>query len=292
MAITPDPLRERLRFLTEQATAAPPPPTQEPPRRPDAVAAATGIAAALAAGGAAAPLVIGTLAVKQGADTVTAGTAMVLAALSQQAKKLDVAEIVAAAMDDPVFDDDDIAQAIAAERAMHEAFVEKMRTRVKRDMPSALGNEDAAERRAAVQKIVEREERYAKQRIEALRERVAGLAEMKRVQAQSPEGALWLLSDGVKTHTLDCIAMAGKVWPWAVLKLWHPPLHHGCPCTLVPVKDALARGLITPDMVPTDDADAVKRARELIRKAQRMEEAALEGEVEAYLALVEAVRAP
>jgi hypothetical protein len=288
MATDTDPLRARLRALTEQVVAAEPPPVEEPPARPDAVTAATGLAAALAAGGAVAPVVVGVQAYKQGADTVMAGTAMVLAALAHQAGQMDVAEIVAAAMDDPVFADDDIEQAIQAERAMQETFVRKQRARVKRDLPKALKLEDAAERRAAVQKLVEREKRYSQQRIEALRERLAGMAEMKRVEAQSPGGALWLLSDGVKVHTPDCIAMSGKVWPWPVLKLWHPPLHHGCPCILVGIPDALKQGLIKPGMIPTDHADAVKRARAIMRKAQRLEEVAAEGEVEAYLEAVEA----
>lgn len=266
-----------------------PPLEQQPPAvsRGDIAA---GLAAAAAVGGAAAPMLVGLAAVKQGADTVTAGVRMVLSALTQASKQLDVAEIVAAtARQLPELTEDDVAGAVTVEQRMQREFIRGMRRRVERDLPPALRIDDAAARREAVRKIVEREQRFSRMRRDAIYARLAGLAEMVRVQAESPDGALWLLSDSVRDHTPDCIAMSGKVWPWSVLKLWHPPLHFGCPCHLVGIPEALERGMIEPDRIP-HAKDAMQRAREIMRKARRLEEIADPELVAEWLELVESRR--
>lgn len=275
----------------EEAAAtsfAPDPATVDEPTR---TAAATAVAGLAATGAAATPLLVGTAAAKAGADTVTAGTAMVLNALAQAAKADHTAEIIAATArtQQPDLQPDDVDQVITFEQANQAEFVRKMHDRVARDMPTALKLDDAGARRAAVQKIVERERRFVRQRQEAMNARLRGAGDMARVRKSSPEGAYWALSDSVKQHTPDCVAMAGKAWPWSVLNLYHPPLHTGCPCRLIGMQEALTRGLVKSDKVP-DSLDAMRRAREIARKAARLEEIAQPGEIETHLALVESVR--
>lgn len=278
-------------WAIEEAAAtsfAPDPPTVEEPTRTAAAAAVAGLAMT---GAAAAPLLVGTAAAKAGADTATAGTAMVLNALAQAAKADHTAEIIAATArtQQPELEPDDIDQVITFEQANQAEFVRKMHDRVARDMPKALKLEDAGQRRAAVNKIVERERRFIRMRQEAMNARLRGAGDMARVRKSSPEGAYWALSDSVKQHTPDCVAMAGKLWPWSVLRLYHPPLHTGCPCRLIPVAEAVRRGLVHSAKVP-DAMDAMRRAREIAKKAARLEEIARPGEVETHLALVESVR--
>jgi hypothetical protein len=273
---------------TEPDTNADPPPTVQEPPSVGASAAAAGLLGALgAAGMAAMPLMVGTRAAAGGADAVAAATSMVVQSLAVSAVKTTDAEAVAAAMDQhPQLEPTDVDEVLDRERRYQAEFMRKMSRRVKRDLPEALKIEEGAKRREAIQKIVERERRYIQMRREALSGRLAGFADMKRLQEASPQGAYWQLSNTVRTHTPDCIAMSGKVWPWPVLRKWHPPLHAGCPCRLLGIEEAKARGLVRGDQLP-DAADAMRRAQAIARKAERLEEAdpAL---VDEYLALIEA----
>ena len=274
----------------EEATQAPSPPTTEEPEGTQASIAAVGLGSALVAtGAAAAPLAIGAVAVKQGADAVVAGTAMVLNSLALMSQADNTAEIVAATArtlmpDAPM---DEIDELVEQERAFQAEFMRKLRARVSRDLPTALRTGDAAARRAAVQKIVERERRFIRMRREAMNARLRAASEQRKIREVSPQGALWVLSDSVRNHTPDCLAMAGKVWPWSVLRLYHPPMHHGCPCKLVGIQDAIRRGLMRPNQVP-EAGDALRRARAIIAKATRLEELASADVVDEYLAVIEA----
>jgi hypothetical protein len=273
---------------TEPQTNADPPPTEPTPPSASAGQAASGLLGALGVSGVAAmPLMVGAKAAAGGADTVAAATSMVLQSLAVSAVKTTDAEAVAAAMGQhPELEPTDVDEVLDRERGYQAEFMRKMSRRVKRDLPKALRIEEAGERRQAIQKIVDRERRYIEQRRQALSGRLAGFADMKRLQESSPQGAYWQLSNTVRQHTPDCIAMSGKAWPWAVLRKYHPPLHAGCPCRLLGIAEAQARGLLRRGALP-DPADAMRRADAIARKARQLEEVdpAL---VDEYLALVEA----
>ena len=134
-------------------------------------------------------------------------------------------------------------------------FRAKARERMARDVRQALAIREAAERERKMRQLLEREERYAKQRRKAVLMRSLGRVEKERVREASPDGAYWALSPYVKQHTADCMAMAGKVWPWQVLESVFPPLHGECPCQLLPISEAQADGLPgADDVVPVDRA--------------------------------------
>jgi hypothetical protein len=141
-------------------------------------------------------------------------------------------------------------------------FQRKMRERLSRDLPKALSISDPVLREAEVRKIMEREQRYSRQREEAMLQRALGKFEARMLMDLSPEGAYWKLSPFVKAHTLDCLAMGNKFWPWSVLKKIQPPLHAGCPCYLLGLDEAVAEGLMSPDLVP-DEEDALLRYEQL-----------------------------
>jgi hypothetical protein len=92
--------------------------------------------------------------------------------------------------------------------------------------------------RDRVRAIIQRERHYSKLRIEALVKRIDGIVEYTNLRMADPRsdyqgGALWVLDDSKETHTADCLAMAGKVWSWAVLRLVNPANRHpGCGCHL------------------------------------------------------------
>jgi hypothetical protein len=142
-------------------------------------------------------------------------------------------------------------------------FRAKARARLDRDLPSILAITDRAVREAELRKVLDRERRYAEQREEAIALRSLGAAEARVLEATSPQGALWTLGP-TQTHTADCLAMAGKVWPWTVLRGFHPPLHHGCACSLQPAavaERALGRAPVMPSPELAFAAMAVQEAR-------------------------------
>jgi hypothetical protein len=91
------------------------------------------------------------------------------------------------------------------------------------------------------------------------------------VKASSPQGAYWKLSENVKEHTLDCLAMGEKFWPWEVLDAFHPPTHPGCQCMLYTHTGGQERGLMG-DELP-DKKDAIARARSIIEQYGKLQEA-------------------
>lgn len=170
---------------------------------------------------------------------------------------------------------------IAAEELKREReFLRKQRERVERDIPEALADADPTRRQERVNRILEREKRYLVMRREAMTERAIVAAEMEYVREASPEGAYWKLSPYVREHTLDCLAMGEKFWPWNVLALIHPQLHPGCRCQLLTKAEAVARDLMDPDQVPTPK-DAARMAKKLMTDAQRlMEEGVTPAEID------------
>ena len=164
---------------------------------------------------------------------------------------------------------EDIQQALKAEAAREEAFVEAMRERLERDMPEALAQVDPD---AAVEALLEREQRYLEAHEDAAAIRVQEAARRAQVKRLSPEGAYWVLSPVVKKHTPDCVALAAVGWwPWEVLDDLNPPVHAGCACSLLGHEEAIRDGLLPPGKPPSTHR-AIERAEE-IKKAHDLHEA-------------------
>lgn len=169
------------------------------------------------------------------------------------------------------------------EARYEQEFQRKAIERLRRDLPRALAVADPEGRRAAVEAVLAREKRYVQQREEAMITRSLAAADLRYLRQLSPEGAYWRLSPFVVEHTLDCLAMGEKFWPWSVLDKTHPPMHHGCPCSLTGLGEAVGLGLMTPDQVP-DPKDAELRARILLDQAKAaMEEGVTVEEVGEHL---------
>jgi hypothetical protein len=99
---------------------------------------------------------------------------------------------------------------------------------------------DKFEMRERIRKVIRRERYYAKLRVDALVKRLDGITEYIKLRSQDPRsdfqgGALWVIDPTKQTHTDDCVAMAGRVWSWNVLRLVNPANRHpGCGCHLEP----------------------------------------------------------
>lgn len=160
----------------------------------------------------------------------------------------------------------DIAAVVAEERRRGELFAEQSVKRVTGALSTALAIPDAAQRDAAVRGIMEREQRYATQRSEAMAARAFAAVERVAVRYDSPDGGFWKLDPTVKEHTAGCLVMGGKFWPWAVLDKVHPPRHQGCPCRLLSKGQAMAEGLMRAGDV-SNVRDAVRAASGVVMEA-------------------------
>jgi GNAT superfamily N-acetyltransferase len=177
----------------------------------------------------------------------------------------------------------DLERIAADELRREREFLRKQRERVERDIPEALRDTDPNRRLERVRRILEREKRYLTMRREAMTERAVVSAEMEYVRDRSPEGAYWKLSPYVREHTLDCLAMGEKFWPWNVLTLVHPQLHPGCRCQLLTKQEAVGLDLMDPDQVP-EPKDAARLAKKLLSDARRlMEEGVTTEEIDAVI---------
>jgi predicted ABC-type ATPase len=182
----------------------------------------------------------------------------------------------------------EITKLIGREQAREREFLRRQRVRMTRDLPEALREADPGRRQERIDKLLARERHYMRLREEALTARAHSAVESLDIEEASPEGAFWMLSDTAKHHTPGCIAMAGKFWPWRVLReVIHPPVHPGCPCYLLTLDEAVARGLMTHDQVP-DTGDAMTRAmRNRAMEEALIEEFGTEAILEAMLDLTE-----
>lgn len=138
---------------------------------------------------------------------------------------------------------------IAQERKRANDYLEAMRSRLDAKLADLMtsGKSDD-EKRAEWAKVVETETRYLEMHVGAVRARLERAAQMAKVRAESPRGALWNLGDA-KVHTSDCVFMAGKAWSWKVLDSINPYNRHvGCKCWLSPVP----KGMRVRDVVPPD----------------------------------------
>jgi hypothetical protein len=155
------------------------------------------------------------------------------------------------------------------EREFEREFRRKMRKRLEADVPEALSHPDPDVRARKLANIFRREMRYTAMREEAILSRAMGALEADMLQTLSPKGAYWKLSPHVKEHTLDCLAMGEKFWPWSVLRKVQPPLHYGCPCALLGLDEVIEMGLMTANQVP-DEADARARYGRIADKIDGM----------------------
>lgn len=152
----------------------------------------------------------------------------------------------------------DIALVIADEMRREVAFAKNSADRVAGALPQALRIADPAEREAAVRRILADEERYARQRAEAMAARAIAALGRHQLRRESPLGAYWRLGAASK-HTAGCLFMAGKFWPWEVLDRVHPPRHYGCTSSLHGYGEAILSGWMSPSDVP-DTRDAIRVA--------------------------------
>lgn len=164
-------------------------------------------------------------------------------------------------------------------------FQRKMRARLERDIPRALTIADPAKRGERLDAIRRREAHYTRLRERAMTERAIAHSERVLLREASPEGALWRLGDNVDKHTLDCIAMANKFWPWEVLDKVHPQLHNGCQCKLFGKQEAVTGGYMTEaDIRPA--ADMVAHARDLAQSVPELRHHLNEAALQTFVAAV------
>jgi hypothetical protein len=175
----------------------------------------------------------------------------------------------------PELQPDELKKLADRESAYGQEFRRRMAQRMERDVPRALAT---AEPKRALRKVLEREKRYTRQRQQAMLARSISTIERDSIKRISPLGAYWRLSPFVKEHTIDCIAMGGKFWPWEVLDVIHPPRHAGCPCELYGLEEAIQRGFLPFGFKPPHPADGIELARELQARFKELREALRPGE--------------
>lgn len=162
----------------------------------------------------------------------------------------------------------------AEEREREEEFQRRVLKRWRDAVPVILGTPDPAIRAEKMRAFRAREKKILEARHQAMMERADGAANRTLLKALSPQGAYWKLNEFVNEHTLDCLVLGEKFWPWSVLDKWNPPLHHGCPCTLYSLQEAIDRGLMSLDDIP-DPEVARKKAKAGMRRAERLMESLL-----------------
>jgi hypothetical protein len=132
------------------------------------------------------------------------------------------------------------------ERERDEEFLSRMEARLRQKIEAAVGDPNlSATEKARKSKIaLDAERRYFRRHLSEAAWRMARNAEIVRLKEAGEPGAYWLMDNGLKTHTDDCLAMEGKVWPWSVLDVINPANRHpGCGCRLIAENVAISRGL-------------------------------------------------
>lgn len=165
---------------------------------------------------------------------------------------------------------DDIERLLDEEQERQATFETKQAERFSRDLTTALAIPDAAQREGAIRGIVNREERYTRQREIAMAARAFAALDRVALRQESPQGAFWKLDPTVIEHTAGCLIMGGKFWPWAVLDRVHPPRHAGCPCRLVGYGQAIAQGLMSPGAV-RDVQTAIRAAASVVMEGVQLD---------------------
>lgn len=101
-----------------------------------------------------------------------------------------------------------------------------------------------------LENALDRERRFNMMRQQAAERRLTLRIEEASVQSVSPQGAYWVMDPSKRTHTQDCMAMAGHLWSWEVLRYIRPSNRHAqCGCHLLPAGLARANGFPNADVV-------------------------------------------
>lgn len=134
---------------------------------------------------------------------------------------------------------------------LEEKFVRRSSQRVSADLRRAAdrgATKDELDK--ILQNALDRERRFNMMRQQAAERRLRLRIEEAQVEAQSPEGAYWVLDPTLRTHTADCMRMAGRIWSWSTLRRIRPSNRHAqCGCRLIPASLARANGLPGSDAV-------------------------------------------
>lgn len=168
---------------------------------------------------------------------------------------------------------DDIAEAVRQEMVLEQAFARNAADRVASALPTILRIVDPREREAKLRQLLADEERFARQRGEAMFARAVAAVTRFELRRTSPLGAAWRLGHA-HNHTDGCVFMAGgreagsvRFWPWAVIDRVFPPRHYGCTSSLHGYGEAILNGWITPSDVP-DTRAAVRAAAGVVMEQQ------------------------
>ncbi|HEY2201307.1 MAG TPA: hypothetical protein VGH56_05435, partial [Solirubrobacteraceae bacterium] len=167
-----------------------------------------------------------------------------------------------------------IRAAVENEMKLERLFQQKAVKRVTAALQTAGELPTLEQQQQKVQAILKLEQHYAGLREKVMMERAKAHVENAQVKARSPAGARWMLGP-TKNHTLGCLALAGKSWPWSVLDAIQPPLHPGCLCSLVPLGPS--------DPPPPPAGDALNAAKAALALEEAIRDVADPGEIEAFL---------
>lgn len=155
------------------------------------------------------------------------------------------------------------------ELLMEDLAYRRSLNRIRDDLAGAKWSKTEIEQ--AIRKIIKRERYYSELRINALVHRVDSLVEYANLRSSDSRsdfegGAEWVLDPAKKTHTEDCLAMAGKVWSWSVLRFVNPANRHpGCGCHLKPNFDREPLQEAPPEALPSWDMGPVSPKNMLSR---------------------------
>jgi hypothetical protein len=161
---------------------------------------------------------------------------------------------------------DDVAEVLRTEMLLEQEFARRSADRLAGALPQALRISDPEERERKIRQLLADEERYARQRAEAMVARAIAAVSRAAVRRESPAGAFWRLGHA-QQHTEGCKFMADRFWPWAVLDRVHPPRHYGCTSSLHSYTEAIVKGWMRPSDVP-DTRAAVRAASGVVMEAE------------------------
>lgn len=261
------------------------PPRQPPSDSPgaNAVAIAAGVGAAAAAGSPAAAGGAATVGGLIAAKKIVENAVKAIMATVRRLSVLRLSRMRKALAG--VAPGEDIKAVLKAEAEREAEFQRRSKARVEAGLRLAVAAPDPSARAAAVEAVVRREQHYARMRAMASGERLFASVEREALRRVSPMGAFWELGPTAE-HTPDCLAMAGKFWPWEILDQLPLPMHVGCKCRLRSYGEALAAGKLSSGAIPSIQ-DARRMAANVISWVER--EKALENSAVAELLIREEI---
>lgn len=268
---------------------------REPRQSVGSVASQLGIEVGAGAAATGAPAAATATAIAVSATAVAKATHAVLKAMVIHDRKRladDGAWIYAALLQQYPGQVTTIQTVVTNERKREEEFQRKRRERLAQELPKAFADPNAQRRAGRVNAIMERERRYEDMRSQAVMDRAQGRMDLENLRILSPNVVFWYLDPNVKKHTLDCLVMGNKLWPFHVVENIHPPLHPGCPCQLLGEDEATDLGYMRRGTRKVSAAGVVK-AMEDFKRAHALEHALPREEVESFLtALLEGQERP